>query len=77
MPTLSGYKSIFSSKTFWGALLSLLAMFIPKLQGIQLDSIWPYVTAGIGFILTIVGRLTAKKQVTLTGTPPAADISTR
>jgi archaellum biogenesis protein FlaJ (TadC family) len=65
------YKSIFSSKTFWGAVIMLLSFFIPKLTDVGAQAAWvDQITMMAGFVLAIVGRFTAKKPVTLTGGPP-------
>lgn len=68
-------KSIFSSKTFWGAVVSLLAQFVPHLftiLGATADaagqaSIVSWVVTVVGFILTVYGRVKANTAVTLTG----------
>lgn len=75
---MTGYKSIFMSTTFWGNIISLLAMFEPKVFAIfgltsdttgQLAAV-NYIVAGLGQVVSIIGRLRATKQVTLTGAPP-------
>lgn len=68
------YKSIFSSKTFWGALITIAGFFWTQLadvntQGMYVDNIMMVV----GFIITVWGRFSAKKQVTLTGAPPKSN----
>lgn len=63
-------KSIFTSKTFWGAVISLLSLFVPKLFtaiGVTPDAATQYAVVAVGFILTIYGRFKADKQVTVTG----------
>lgn len=68
---MTDYKSIFTSKTFWGAVIMLLSFFVPKFSDAAAADTWAtQLTMMAGFILAIVGRFTAKKQVTLTGGPP-------
>jgi hypothetical protein len=59
-------KSILLSKTFWGAILMVIATSVPKL-GITSDQAGQYagyVVEFLAFCLTIYGRLTAKTQLT-------------
>ena len=69
-------KSIFASKTIWGAIL----MFAPTVLGFfgftateatgAINEVQAFVTHAVsfvGFVLTIWGRFTAKKALTLTG----------
>jgi hypothetical protein len=59
-------KSILLSKTFWGAILMLIATSIPKL-GITSDQASHYadqVVLFLGFCLTMYGRITAQTKVT-------------
>jgi uncharacterized membrane-anchored protein len=72
MVEFADYKSIFASKTFWGALIAALGVIIPKAAGFDLNAIWPVLTVIGGAIIAVIGRFTAKKQVTLTGAPPSA-----
>lgn len=68
---MTDYKSILTSKTFYGALIMLLSFFIPKLTDIGAQSAWvDQLSMMAGFILTIVGRFTATKKVTITGDAP-------
>jgi formate-dependent nitrite reductase membrane component NrfD len=69
---MTSYKSVFASKTFWGAILSAAGVIVPKLAGFSLDSIWPTATVIVGAVVAIIGRFTAKKKVTLTGSSPSA-----
>lgn len=70
-------KSIFASKTFWGAVISLLSQVAPHLLvsiGLTPDAATEYlahiaqeVLIVIGFALTIYGRYKANRSVSLTG----------
>ncbi len=72
-------KSIFQSVTFWGAVLTAVALAFPTISAkLGLSSantavIAQYIVQGIGIIVTIYGRFTAKQLVTWTGgaVPPA------
>jgi hypothetical protein len=72
MSELTGYKSVLASKTFWGSIIAALGVIVPKVAGFDLNSIWPVATVIVGAIVSVIGRFTAKKQVTLTGAPPSA-----
>jgi uncharacterized protein with HEPN domain len=72
MVEFASYKSIFASKTFWGALIAMLGVVIPKFAGFDLNTVWPVLTVVLGSILAIIGRFTAKKETTLTGQPPTS-----
>ena len=75
-------KSIASSKTFWAAVVMILAVFSPKIYGIifgtgadqttAVASIVQYIGLIGGFVGVVAGRIAAKTTVTLTGAPPAA-----
>lgn len=76
---MNGYKSILQSTSFWGNVVSLVAMFEPKLFALfgwtadasgQLSAV-NFIVAAIGQAVSIYGRFTATKMVTLTGAPPA------
>lgn len=76
---MNGYKSILQSTAFWGNIVSLVAMFEPKVFALfgwtadasgQLTAV-NFIVAGIGQVVSIYGRLKATKMVTLTGAPPA------
>ncbi len=75
-------KSIFTSTTFWGALLSLVASVAPRvLHNIIGTADYPTVAAIAAsvatFLITVYGRFTAKQVVTLTGGPvPPASVAT-
>lgn len=66
-------KSIFSSVTFWGAVLTLAVTAVPSVSAaFNLTSantaiVATHIVQVIGFGITVYGRLTATKQVTLTG----------
>ena len=68
-------KSILQSKVFWGALVSLLAMFAPTVLGWFGFTIDPASQAAfvdklvalISFGFTVYGRIVANTKVTLTG----------
>lgn len=76
---MNDYKGILQSMTFWGNIVSLLAMFQPKvfaIFGLSADAtgqltLVNYIVATIGQVISIIGRLRATKIVTLTGKPPA------
>lgn len=77
-------KSIFQSVTFWGSVTALVASLAPSVfvkLGYSPQTVAADIVAGIGFIITVYGRFTAKQQVTLAGgivtpTPPAAPLGT-
>lgn len=68
-------KSIFSSKTFWGAAISLVAVLGPSLFtyiGLSADAssqatVVDKIVGGISFLLTVYGRFKATGAVSLTG----------
>jgi hypothetical protein len=70
-------KSIFSSKVFWGSIISLVSVISPSFYQHVLSLIGvsdPNVLAakivgGIGVALAIYGRFAATQPVTLTGGP--------
>jgi hypothetical protein len=76
-------KSIFTSKTFWGAVISLLAQFVPHLFvmfGATSDAAGQAAVVGwavtiIGFGWTVYGRFMANKPVTVTGGPMVPPIN--
>jgi hypothetical protein len=70
-------KSIFSSTTFWGSIVSLIAMVAPHLYSniagsASQTTVVSTIVGIIGFIITVYGRFTAKQVVTLTGANPPA-----
>ncbi len=63
-------KSIFQSKSFWGAAIALIAILFPHIWtkiGIQQDVAADKIVGAIGGLLAIYGRLTAKQAVTILG----------
>jgi hypothetical protein len=68
-------KSIFQSVTFWGAVLTAIAMAVPALAAkfglssanAAVDA--QYIVQGIGAVIVVIGRFTAKQVVTLSGGP--------
>lgn len=76
-------KSIFQSTTFWGAVMTALAMSFPtiftklNITTANTATIAQYIVQAIGFVITVYGRFTAKQVVTLTGgpMPPAVPAS--
>lgn len=71
MPT----KSIFQSVTFWGSVISVVALFFPKLfvaLGMDPQTVASDIVGGIGFAVTVWGRLRATQPVTVTGSPKTA-----
>ena len=68
-------KSIFLSKTVWGAVIALVATLFPHLfesvvavLGVNDPTMLAaQIVGALGAILAIIGRLTAKTQVTITG----------
>lgn len=76
---MTQYKSIFASTTFWGAVVSMLSMFAPKvfvLLGFATDAtgqaaLVAHIIGIISFAVTVYGRFTATSVVTVTGAPPA------
>jgi hypothetical protein len=68
-------KSIFTSKTFWGSLLGLVAILFPHAFAHLLTAanisdpslLSDKIVGGIGGALAIYGRWTATQPVTLTG----------
>jgi hypothetical protein len=66
-------KSIFKSTTFWGAILTALAIAVPTLTAkfgltsanVSTDAQW--IVGAITTVITIYGRFTASQPVTLTG----------
>lgn len=72
-------KSIFTSKTFWGVIISLLGKGAGLVFGIDIDpeteakiidltmTLIAFGTSFVGDALAIYGRLTASKKATITG----------
>lgn len=69
-------KSIFTSVTFWGALITMCAALFPTIFvaiGLDPNSSAIYaqkIVAGIGTAIAIWGRLRARQVATVTGAPP-------
>jgi uncharacterized membrane protein YwaF len=75
-------KSIFQSTTFWGSIISLFAVAAPTIYTKLFGSASQATVAndillGIGFIVTVYGRFTAKQPVTLTGSPTSGISGTK
>jgi uncharacterized membrane protein YwaF len=72
---MNGYKSIFTTVTFWGTAISFFALMFPNVWvkfGITDQSaLAAHIVGAIGAIVAIYGRFRATKLVTLTGAPPA------
>jgi uncharacterized membrane protein len=69
-------KSIFASRTFWGAVITVIAGLLLPHLGVKLDSdnalaIADQCAIAAGAALAIYGRVKATKRVTLTGNAPA------
>jgi hypothetical protein len=75
---LTEAKSIFQSVTFWGSVLTALAIAIPSVSskfGLTTATAATdaqYIVQAIGVAITIYGRFTAKQVVTVTGANPPA-----
>ncbi len=57
-------KSIFTSKTFWGAIVQLLGA-IGLAPAANIDPIAAALVIVAGFVLTVYGRIKAKDAVTI------------
>lgn len=67
-------KSIFTSVTFYGAVVSLVAQLAPHFYANIVGSasqatVVATIVGVVGFIITVVGRFRAKQVVTFTGAP--------
>lgn len=67
-------KSIFSSTTFWGSIVSLAAMLVPHIYTnivgtASQTSVVSTIVGVVGFAITVYGRFTATQPVTWTGAP--------
>jgi hypothetical protein len=64
-------KSIFTSKTFWGSVIALVALVFPmafaKLGFTDQGALADKIVGGMGTLLAIYGRLAATQPATLTG----------
>jgi hypothetical protein len=82
---MNGYKSLLSSKTFWGAVIALLAALFPghvaevfSLFGVTDQMMLAAkVIAFVGVAVAIYGRAVATKKLTLTGKPPSGEPLTK
>jgi uncharacterized membrane protein YwaF len=74
---LNGYKSIFTSVTFWGTAISFFALMFPnvwvKFGVTNQADLAAHIVGAIGAIVAIYGRFRATKLVTLTGKPPSGE----
>ena len=69
------YKSIFSSTTFWGSVVALLATLVPAaftLVGLTTDAsgqatLVAHILSYVGFAMAVYGRMTATQPVSLLG----------
>jgi hypothetical protein len=68
--TLTGAKSILSSKTVWGGVLALVPAIVSGFgyaisgaDAAQLQSLVPELVSAVGGIIAIFGRIVATKQV--------------
>lgn len=72
-------KSILTSTTFWGSIVSLVAMLFPHIFA-NIAGTYPQSTvvtmivAVVGFIITVYGRFTAVQPVALTAGPKLVEI---
>lgn len=77
---LQQFKSIFMSKTFWGAVVALAISLAPtefaKL-GITAPELVVKLVAVSAAVFTVYGRLAAKKITTITGNPPKESTNDR
>jgi hypothetical protein len=63
-------KSIFTSKTFWGTIVAMVAVMFPRMWsklGVSQVDVVDKIMGGIGGALAIYGRLSASQPATLTG----------
>lgn len=66
-------KSIFQSTTFWGSVITALAIAAPTfaaklgITSANTAAIAQWIVGAAGTVITIYGRFTATQQVTLTG----------
>lgn len=57
-------KNIVASKTFWGALIQLLSA-VSLSPAVDVSATASAFVMVIGFVLTVYGRIAAKKDITL------------
>jgi hypothetical protein len=78
---MSGWKSVITSKTYWGIVIATIAHYKPGWIGDALTvfhvtdqtMLVAAIIFGIGALLAAYGRWVAKKQLTLTGKPPSGE----
>lgn len=62
-------KNFLKSKSIWGLILIVLGMILPKLgitvEETQLEEILTSLLTVVGFVLSIIGRFTADKKLTI------------
>lgn len=68
-------KSIFASKTFWGAVLTLIAGALAAsgkdiISDAEAQDAAEWVAMLVGFVLTVIGRAKADRPVTVKGGSP-------
>lgn len=66
-------KSLLTSKTFWGVIISVAAVFSNKL-GLKLSDNVQDIIVVLGSLFAIVGRVTATKQITGIIVPDKTDV---
>jgi hypothetical protein len=62
---VNGTKNLLASKTFWGAVVSILGAIAPTVGpaiGVQPGE-WGQIMTGIGAVVAIYGRIVAQKQI--------------
>lgn len=65
------YKSIFLSKVFWGAVITVVSSLFPKVVHISdSDATVSGILTVIGGAFTVYGRLAATSKVSITGDAP-------
>ena len=72
-------KSIFSSTTFWGSIVSLVAMLFPHVftniaGNYPQSTVVSMIVAIVGFITTVYGRFTAVQPVALKAGPKSVEV---
>ena len=68
---MQGYKSIFTSKVFWGAVVTVLSSLFPKVIHVSdADATVSTILTVIGGVFTVYGRWAATSKVSITGEAP-------